>query len=85
MGSQITVRLSALRALPPERSSGTHFFSGLASTGAILLLEELSKLKEKISILIGTRTRDLPICSVAAQLPTLSRVPLNSSDITKLI
>jgi hypothetical protein len=38
-------------------------------------LEGLSKLKKKIH-LIGTRTRDLPACSIVPQPTTLPRPPI---------
>jgi hypothetical protein len=59
----MALRLSALSAgcsLSPEISSGT----------AILRLEGLGKLR-KSNDLIGTRTRDLPSCSIAPQPSTL--------------
>jgi hypothetical protein len=40
---------------------------------AILLLEGLSKLKNKFNDLIGIRTRDLPVCSILPQPTTLPR------------
>jgi hypothetical protein len=46
----MAVRLSALlasSALPPERSSGTHFVRGLVNPRAIVWLEGIGKLKKK--------------------------------------
>jgi hypothetical protein len=59
----MVIRLSALcsgRALPPKTSSVTHFCQKLRAS---LRLEGLSKLK-KFIVLIGTRTRDIPACSL---------------------
>jgi hypothetical protein len=41
-------------------------------------LEGLGQLK-KFNELIGTRTRDLPACSIAPQLTTLPRTPQSKS------
>jgi hypothetical protein len=41
-------------------------------------LEGLGKLK-KINDVIGTRTRDLPACSIAPQPSTLARVPYDNN------
>jgi hypothetical protein len=68
----MAVRLSALRAgrLPfiPRKTPGTHFCKRLNATGR-------SKSIEKPSDLIGTRTRDIPSCSIVPQPTTLPHAP----------
>jgi hypothetical protein len=61
------VRLSAL-STGQERSSGTHFFKKLSKPQDLARPEGLGKLK-KVIHLIGSRTRDLPACSIVSQLP----------------
>jgi hypothetical protein len=73
----MAVRLSALRAgrpLPPGRFMVLICVRGSVDPRAIVRLEELGKLKK--FHLIGTRTRDLPVCSIVPQPTTLPRTPL---------
>jgi hypothetical protein len=70
--------MSALRSgrpfPPPHEDSWYSFVLEAESTpGPYLRLEGLGKLK-KIH-LIGTRTRDLPACSIVPQPTTLPRAP----------
>jgi hypothetical protein len=67
----MAVRLSAPRTgrfLTPQKhyfyASGTHFFSRLSKPQGLVRPEGLSKLI-KIIHLIGSRTRDLPVCNIA--------------------
>jgi hypothetical protein len=54
-------------------------FRGLDNSKAKVRLEGLSKLK-KINDLIGTRTRDLPACSIEKYLPGCTRdIPEDSN------
>jgi hypothetical protein len=79
-GSQMVVRLSALRAgrpLPPMNIPGTHFCSRLSEPRATVRLGEFSKLKKKKIHLIGTRTRDLPTCTIVPQPTSLLRAPFH--------
>jgi hypothetical protein len=72
IGSQMAVRLSALRAgrhLPPGRFLVLISVRSRVDCRAIVRLEGLGKLK-KIH-LIGTGTRDLPNCSIVPQPTTL--------------
>jgi hypothetical protein len=74
----MAVRLSALRAglpLPPGRFLVLISVRDRVDPSAIVRLEALSQLK-KIH-LIGTRTRDLPVCSTVPQ--PLPRVPTLTS------
>jgi hypothetical protein len=62
--------LRAGRALPPERSSDTHFCRKLSKSLGYARPEGLGKLKKKkkkISDLNGARTRDFPACRMAPQ------------------
>jgi hypothetical protein len=73
----MAVRLSALSAglaLPSEIFSGSHFCQRLSKPQAHGAAER-SMYIQKIIYLIGTRTRDLPACSIAPQLSTLLRAP----------
>jgi hypothetical protein len=73
----MAVRLSALRAsspLPPGRFLVLISVRGWVDLRAITWLEGLGKLK-KIH-LIGTRTRNLPACSIVPQPTTLPRASL---------
>jgi hypothetical protein len=72
VGSQVAVRLSALRAgrpLPPRKISGTHLCLRLSrprghnAAGNIRWIEESNDL-------IGNRNRDLSTCSIVPQ-PTM--------------
>jgi hypothetical protein len=79
IGSHTAVRLSALRAgrlLPnsPRKISGTHFCQRLSRPHGDNVATKI-RLIEKSIDLIGTRTRDLPACSILPQTTTLSRVP----------
>jgi hypothetical protein len=71
----MAVRLSALsacRPLPPGRFPVLISVRGWVDPRAILQLEGLGKLKKSNDI--GTRTRDLPACSIVPQPTTLPRV-----------
>jgi hypothetical protein len=73
----MTVRLSALRAgraLPPRNFLVLISVRGWVDPRSILRLEGLGQLKKKIH-LIGTRTRDFPVCSIVPQPTTLPRAP----------
>jgi hypothetical protein len=73
----MAVRLSALctgRPLCPGRFLVLISVRGRVDPRAIVRLKRLGKLK-KIT-LIGTRTRDLPACSMVPQPTTLPRVPV---------
>jgi hypothetical protein len=58
---------------PQEDSSYSFLLRGWVDSRAIVRLKGLGKLK-KIH-LIGTRTRDLPVCSIVPQPTTLPRGP----------
>jgi hypothetical protein len=62
--------LRTSRALLPRNifsDSGTHFRQRLSKPQGPVRLEELGKLKKKKKIhLIGSRTRDLPACSIVS-------------------
>jgi hypothetical protein len=60
-------------ALYPKMIPGTQFCSRVRRTRAIVRLEGLGKLK-KLKDLIGTRTRDLPTCSIVPQPSTLPQL-----------
>jgi hypothetical protein len=78
IGSLIVVRLPASRtcsALLPQTFfsvSGTHFYQRLSKPKSLVRLEALGKLKT-VNDLIGSRTRDLPACSIVPQPTTLPR------------
>jgi hypothetical protein len=48
---------------------------GLVDPKAIVRLEGLGQLKKISSYLIGSRTRDVPACSIVPQPTTLPRAP----------
>jgi hypothetical protein len=76
VGSQMAVRLSALRAsrpLPPARFLVLISVRGWVDPRATMWLGGLGKLKE--IHLIGTWTRDLPACSIVPQPTTLPCAP----------
>jgi hypothetical protein len=67
----MAVRLSALRAghcFTPQKhyfyASGIHFCSRLSKPQGLVRPEGLGKLKKSIH-LIGSPTRDLPVCNIA--------------------
>jgi hypothetical protein len=60
---------------PPGRFMVLISLRGWVDPRAIVRLEELGQLKKKIH-LIGTRTRDLPSCSIVPQPTTLSHGPI---------
>jgi hypothetical protein len=69
LGSQMAVRLSALRAgcpLPPKIFLVLISVRGWVDPSGILWLEGWSQLKKKIH-LIGTRSCDLPDCNMVPQ------------------
>jgi hypothetical protein len=69
------VRMSALRAgrpLHPRKIPGTHFC--WVDPRAMVRLERLGKLKKCTSS--GTRTGDLPACSIMPQPTTLPLAPV---------
>jgi hypothetical protein len=73
----MAVRLSALHAgrpLPPGRFLVLISVRVWVDPRAIVRLEELGEL-EKSNDLIGTRSRDLPACSIVPQPTTLPRAP----------
>jgi hypothetical protein len=76
VGSQITVRLSALRAGRPLTPPGKFLIvisvRGWVDPRAIVRLEGLGKLKKSTELIV-TRTRDLPACSIVPQPTTLPR------------
>jgi hypothetical protein len=74
----MSVRLSVLRAgllYPLGRFLVLISVRGWVDPRAIVWLEGLGQLKKKIH-LIGTRTHDLPACSIVPQQTTLLRAPL---------
>jgi hypothetical protein len=76
-GSQKVARLSALQAgrfSPPGRFVVLIYVRGWVDTRAIVQLEGLGKLKKFSSS--GTRTGDLPACSIVTQRTTLLRALL---------
>jgi hypothetical protein len=84
MGSQMTVRSSALRAsrpLPPERFLVLISVRDWVDTRAIVWLEGLGKLKKKKIHLIRTRSHDLLAYSIVPQPTTLSCAPYRSWQI----
>jgi hypothetical protein len=87
----MAVRLSALRARRAllHRNfffsvSGTHFCKGLSQPQGLVLLEGLGKLKKSIHI-IGTRTPDLPACSILPQPTTLPHAPNYIDNLSAVI
>jgi hypothetical protein len=58
----------------PRKIPGTHFLEAESNPGAMVRLEGLGKLKKSTSS--GTRTGDLPACSIVPQPTTLSRAPI---------
>jgi hypothetical protein len=80
-GSQMAVRLSALRVghfLPPGRFLVLISVRGWVDPRGIVQLERLGKLKKSTSS--GTRTGDLPACSLVLHPTTLPRAPnINST------
>jgi hypothetical protein len=76
----MAVRLSAIcagRALLPRNFFSvpdTHFCQRLSKPQGLMRLEGLVKLK-KFNSLLGTRTRDLPTCSLVPQQITLPLAP----------
>jgi hypothetical protein len=70
----MALRLSALRAgrpLPPRKIPSTHFSYRLSrpqAHGEAGMIRSI-----KVTDLIGTRTRDLPACSIVPQPTTLPR------------
>jgi hypothetical protein len=93
VGSQMAVRLSALRAgspLLPRKFLVVISVRGWVDTRAIVWLEGIGELKKSNEI-IGTRNRDLSACSVVSQQTTLQCAPnvlrgiliyWNASDLT---
>jgi hypothetical protein len=74
----MAVRMAALRAgraLVPRDNFWYSFVRGWINPRAIMRLEALGKLKEKINYLIRTRTRDLPACSIMPQPAMLPCAP----------
>jgi hypothetical protein len=83
----MAVSLSALpagRPLPPGRFLVLISIRGWVEPRAIVRLEGLGKLKKKIH-LIGTRTRDLPACTIVPQPTTLPRAPSYMNILIHLI
>jgi hypothetical protein len=80
----MAITLLALRAdhaLPPQNIIWYSFM--FESVRAMTWLKGLGKLKE-ISVLIDTRTCDLPVCGIEPQPSTLPRVPLPTGIAVKL-
>jgi hypothetical protein len=76
--SQMAVRLPASRSgrsLPPRRFVVLISVRSWVDPRTILRLQALGQLK-KCNDLIGTRTQDLPVCSVLLQPTTLPRSPI---------
>jgi hypothetical protein len=74
----MAVRLSALRAgrpLSPGRCLVLISVRGRIDSRVILLLEWLGQLKIFNRLIIGTRSRDLPACSIVPQPTTLTHTP----------
>jgi hypothetical protein len=73
----MSVKLSALsagRPLLPGRFLVLNYVRGRVDPSAIVRLQGLGQLGNRFD-LIGTRTRDLPACSVVLQPTTLPRAP----------
>jgi hypothetical protein len=80
----MAVRLSALRAgraLPPRNLPGTHFCYRLSRPQGRSAAGRNRSIEKKIP-LIGTQTRDPPVCSIVPQPTTL---PLALTVCCKLI
>jgi hypothetical protein len=76
IGSQMAVRLSALRSdcpLFPGRFLVVISVRGSVDLRAIVRLEGLCKLKKKSNYLIGNGTHDLLFCNIVPQPTTLPR------------
>jgi hypothetical protein len=82
IGSQMAVRLSALRAgrppFTPKKIPGTHFCQRLSRSQGHSAAGKIRSI-EKSNNLIGTRTRDLPARSIVPQPTTLPHAPIVSS------
>jgi hypothetical protein len=73
----MAVRLSALRAgrsLPPRKIPGTHFCQRLSRPQGHCAAARIGSIEKSSDI--GTRTRDLPPCSIVPQPTMLPRAPL---------
>jgi hypothetical protein len=56
-------------------ASGTHFCYGQSKPQDLVQMDGLGKLKKKKNHLIGSRTRDLPACSIAPKQLGYSVLP----------
>jgi hypothetical protein len=83
----MTVIFSALRAgRPPftrRKFLGTHFCQRLSQLRGHSAAGSARRI-EKYNILIGTRTRDIPPCSIVPQPTTLPRTPAMTSVLTEI-